>query len=188
MGTIPKFERIKNPSRAARRQVAEWRRMAEGHAEPNWGQKLAMPVVLAGVLGLAIMTSPIDWRPATRSPATLAALPSSGEGQAGRYFGICSTGGGIDCVVDGDTAWIGGTKVRIADIDTPEAHRPRCAEEDGAGGARDRRPALLAAGAFTLAASTVATRTVWPQAADRDARRQIAGREAGCRGAGSAVG
>lgn len=32
-------------------------------------------------------------------------------------FSICPTGGSrTDCVVDGDTAWIDGVKVRVADI------------------------------------------------------------------------
>lgn len=44
-------------------------------------------------------------------------------------FSICHTGGGTNCVVDGDTAWIDGTKVRLADIDAPETHKPRCSRE-----------------------------------------------------------
>lgn len=30
------------------------------------------------------------------------------------------------CVVDGDTFWLDGVKIRIADIDTPEISEPRC--------------------------------------------------------------
>src|SRR3546814_17282217 len=37
-------------------------------------------------------------------------------------FGLCSAGGGRDCVVDGDTFWFAGEKYRIADIDTPATH------------------------------------------------------------------
>lgn len=33
------------------------------------------------------------------------------------------------CVVDGDTFWLKGEKIRIADIDTPEISQPRCREE-----------------------------------------------------------
>ena len=32
-------------------------------------------------------------------------------------------------MVDGDTFWIEGVKVRVADIDTPETHPSRCARE-----------------------------------------------------------
>ena len=44
-------------------------------------------------------------------------------------FSYCSIGGGTNCVVDGDTFWIGGEKVRIAGIDAPETHPPRCDDE-----------------------------------------------------------
>ena len=36
-------------------------------------------------------------------------------------------------MVDGDTIWLQGTKIRIADIDTPETHQPRCASEKALG-------------------------------------------------------
>ncbi|MBO9712320.1 MAG: thermonuclease family protein [Sphingomonas sp.] len=67
-------------------------------------------------------------------------------------FGRCHTGGGYDCVVDGDTIWIGGTKVRIADIDAPETHPPHCAHEAELGEAATRRlQALLNAAPVRLA-------------------------------------
>lgn len=67
-------------------------------------------------------------------------------------FGLCHTGGGTNCVVDGDTFWVGGEKVRIADIDAPETHPPRCAEEARLGEAATLRlQALLNAGPVTLA-------------------------------------
>lgn len=34
-----------------------------------------------------------------------------------------------NCVVDGDTIWMRGEKIRISDIDTPEMFSPRCASE-----------------------------------------------------------
>ena len=67
-------------------------------------------------------------------------------------FGLCFRGGGWNCVVDGDTVWFEGRKVRIADIDAPETHPPRCASEAEKGVAATRRlQALLNAGPFTLA-------------------------------------
>ena len=42
-------------------------------------------------------------------------------------------------MVDGDTFWIGGEKVRIADIDAPETHPPRCGDEARLGNAATRR-------------------------------------------------
>jgi micrococcal nuclease len=66
-------------------------------------------------------------------------------------FGLCHSGGGFNCVVDGDTFWFSGEKYRIADIDTPEIHGPKCAAE-GALGARatDRLQTLMNEGAFSL--------------------------------------
>ncbi|MGR9244147.1 thermonuclease family protein (plasmid) [Rhizobium leguminosarum] len=44
-------------------------------------------------------------------------------------FSICGSGQRITCVVDGDTFWFRGEKIRIADIDTPELSPPRCQRE-----------------------------------------------------------
>jgi endonuclease YncB( thermonuclease family) len=53
-------------------------------------------------------------------------------------------------IVDGDTFWYGGEKIRIADIDTPEV-RGRCAYESQlAARATDRMGELLEAGPFEL--------------------------------------
>jgi endonuclease YncB( thermonuclease family) len=49
--------------------------------------------------------------------------------QIQRDFTLCETGGGVNCVVDGDTIWIDGEKIRVADIDAPETHAPRCRAE-----------------------------------------------------------
>lgn len=66
-------------------------------------------------------------------------------------FSICYTGGGRNCVVDGDTAWIGGVKIRVADIDAPETHPPRCQREAVLGDrATKRLAALLSAGPFRI--------------------------------------
>lgn len=54
-------------------------------------------------------------------------------------FRYCFTGGGYDCVVDGDTIWLKGVKVRIADIDAPETHAPRCESEKQLGDRATRR-------------------------------------------------
>jgi len=60
----------------------------------------------------------------------------------------------ITCVVDGDTFWMDGEKIRIADIDTPEISRPLCPEERELGlQATDRLISLLNEGPFELQAS-----------------------------------
>ncbi|WP_227698543.1 thermonuclease family protein [Sphingomonas hengshuiensis] len=66
-------------------------------------------------------------------------------------FSICHTGGGANCVVDGDTAWIRGEKIRIADIDAPETHPPRCQSEASLGNrATERLAELMNSGPFEL--------------------------------------
>ncbi len=66
-------------------------------------------------------------------------------------FGYCHTGGGTNCVVDGDTFYISGEKVRIAGIDAPETHPPRCADEARLGNAAtEKLNALLNSGAVTM--------------------------------------
>lgn len=45
----------------------------------------------------------------------------------------------VNCVVDGDTIWLNGEKIRIADIDTPEIGRPKCQREYELGMAATRR-------------------------------------------------
>jgi endonuclease YncB( thermonuclease family) len=66
-------------------------------------------------------------------------------------FGYCKWGGGTNCVVDGDTFYIGGEKVRIAGIDAPETHPSRCADEARLGNAAtEQLHALLNSGAVTM--------------------------------------
>ena len=81
-------------------------------------------------------------------PATATATAADTETAV---FGICKSGGGPNCVVDGDTIWYRGSKIRIADIDTPETHQPRCAAEAARGAAATRRlHQLVNAGPFSL--------------------------------------
>ena len=66
-------------------------------------------------------------------------------------FTRCEGSGRVTCVVDGDTIWYRGTKIRIADINTPEVSRPACPREAALGErATLRLTALLNAGGFTL--------------------------------------
>jgi endonuclease YncB( thermonuclease family) len=54
-------------------------------------------------------------------------------------FGYCHVGGGTNCVVDGDTFWLNGVDIRIADIDAPETHEYRCSEERNLGDRATKR-------------------------------------------------
>lgn len=77
-------------------------------------------------------------------------LNSAPVAESGVKFGVC---GRVrrNCVVDGDTFWFQGEKIRIADIDTPEIHQPRCAKEHRLGlAATARLVELLNGGPFEL--------------------------------------
>lgn len=66
-------------------------------------------------------------------------------------FSFCGEGRRVTCIVDGDTFWLSGERIRIADIDTPEINPPRCEEERVKGEAAKRRlRELLNAGPFSL--------------------------------------
>jgi len=66
-------------------------------------------------------------------------------------FSQCSGPVRVTCVVDGDTLWYKGEKIRIADLDTPEVSKPGCANEAMMGRkATLRLQALLNAGPFSL--------------------------------------
>ena len=70
-------------------------------------------------------------------------------------FALCGNGPRINCVVDGDTFWFGGEKIRIADINTPETSRPACSAEAARGAMATRRLiVLLNQGPVTLEAGS----------------------------------
>lgn len=66
-------------------------------------------------------------------------------------FEPCGSARRVTCIVDGDTFWYAGTKIRMADINTPETANPSCAHEAALGErAKLRLAQLLNAGPFTL--------------------------------------
>lgn len=106
--------------------------------------------------------------PLVRQPAALAAAilvflarglvaaapptHASGADREAASFGLCEGPMRVSCVVDGDTFWYRGLKIRIADINAPELSKPSCAHEARlAAAATQRLRALLNAGPFTLA-------------------------------------
>ncbi len=101
--------------------------------------KIAVPQARASVSSGAKIVRP--GKPIRRARVSVARV----------RFTYCKWGGGTNCVVDGDTFWIGGQKVRIAGIDAPETHDYRCRSELELGerAARDLL-ALLNSGAVTM--------------------------------------
>jgi endonuclease YncB( thermonuclease family) len=99
----------------------------------------------------SIPVVPVSVIPAAAPKPSPAPAPST----ASESFGFCGDGPHFNCVMDGNTFWVRGAKIRIADIDTPQINPPSCAEEKNRGlAAKLRLLALLNQGAFTLQASS----------------------------------
>ena len=79
------------------------------------------------------------------------AIPAAARDSEVATFGLCEGPGRVTCVVDGDTFWYRGTKIRIADINAPELSHPSCAYEARLAASATRRlTELLNAGPFSL--------------------------------------
>jgi hypothetical protein len=75
--------------------------------------------------------------------------PAAGRSRGG--YSLCSSIIRHSCVIDGDTIRYEWTKIRIADIDTPEISQPKCASEAELGHrAKDRLLELLNEGSFEV--------------------------------------
>jgi micrococcal nuclease len=111
------------------------------------GTIIAVVLAAAALAGIAVGLEDFKVRTADQ-------IRGSGgrtDGAVRADFGYCHAGGGTNCVVDGDTFYIGGEKVRIAGIDAPETHPPRCVEEARLGEAATAKlQALLNSGAVTM--------------------------------------
>jgi micrococcal nuclease len=109
------------------------------------------------MLPLAAFTATFLWDGGPPGFARTFAPPAAGNGEVARVdgesarFDRCLGPRRVTCVVDGDTFWYRGEKVRIADINTPETSHPQCAAEAALGErATERLTELLNAGPFTL--------------------------------------
>ena len=75
----------------------------------------------------------------------------AGPDAEGARFKRCVGPGRVTCVVDGDTIWYRGVKIRLADINAPEISTPACPAEAERGERATRRlTELLNAGRFAL--------------------------------------
>jgi micrococcal nuclease len=105
-------------------------------------------VAAAAIIGFGLAYS---WQP----PSERTALPQSDSHLVAyapaREFPICGSGRRVNCVVDGDTFWFDGERVRIADIDAPEVRGAECARESELAARSTRRlQTLLNEGSFEL--------------------------------------
>lgn len=164
----------KRPSRKSRRARGARPPVGSPSAAALLTGKQAMGLVVAGALliaGIAVLPdqsiarrdfisrqpqarSPVDTDLASRAkPKSASQASAVGAGAASppaMSFGLC---GRVrhNCVVDGDTFWFDGEKYRIADMDTPEIHEPKCDSEYRRGlEARDYLSSYLSKGPFEL--------------------------------------
>lgn len=70
-----------------------------------------------------------------------------------RSMPICNRGRRIDCVVDGDTIWLDGEKIRLDSMNAPEVQGQCDRERDLATRATQRLSELLSASAFSISRS-----------------------------------
>nr|WP_245505192.1 thermonuclease family protein [Neorhizobium sp. S3-V5DH] len=85
--------------------------------------------------------------------ASAASMTLAAPNMPATVFEKCTGGHRIACVIDGDTLWIDGTKVRVADIDAPEISEPKCASELALGNrATERLIQLVNQGPFEMRA------------------------------------
>lgn len=123
-------------------------------APPSLTTILAVALMLA--LGALIGINLPEPRGAAADSAAAQSLfgTESAASTATIDFAICGSGPRVNCVVDGDTFWMGGQKIRILDIDTAELSPSRCAEEERLGqAAKHRLHELLNGGRVTLETS-----------------------------------
>lgn len=80
------------------------------------------------------------------------AIAGGGTSVSGISFAMCGRPPHFNCVIDGDTFYLGNESIRVADIDTPEVGQPQCRYEADLGRqATERFHQLLNAGPITLA-------------------------------------
>lgn len=105
---------------------------------------------LTASLSALVATAAVIMAPASFHMSAAAASFQT-DREAAR-FAQCEGADRVTCVVDGDTFWYRGLKIRIADINAPELGHPSCAYEARLAEAATRRLTdLLNAGPFTLA-------------------------------------
>ncbi|UOK73941.1 thermonuclease family protein [Ancylobacter polymorphus] len=110
-------------------------------------------LVAKGAVVATLVLAVLHW--ASRGDAEPRPRPVSGPvgDTVTASFTFCGSARRFNCVVDGDTFWLGRQKIRIADIDAPELTPPRCEYEREVGeAAKHRLRALLNAGPFALRA------------------------------------
>lgn len=138
MGKIIPFQRRRN----LKRRSSPWNPAPKPPKGPSNFTLIAIGLSMGGAIGGGIIFGPdLIAKAGAQGPIYQA------------QFGLCHTGGGQNCVVDGDTFWVRGERVRVMDIDAPETHPPRCPTEAALGErATIRLRELLNEGPFKMEA------------------------------------
>lgn len=134
-----------------RRQVEDpWRRRLSSKGRGRYWLRTRFYGSIAFAL-LVVAVSLFLWQPALL-PLRLADLGLIDPAQiVTKNFPLCGSDKRTTCVVDGDTFWLDGVKIRLADINTPEVSDPSCVAEAALGSRATRRlQFLLNAGPFEL--------------------------------------
>jgi micrococcal nuclease len=122
-----------------RRKPTLWQRLPKA---PAWSPLLA----LVGMAAILVAMS--EFRPNAFGGFVEPRSSALGEST---FFRLCRGSQHENCVIDGDTIRYAGAKIRIADIDAPETHDPRCASEAALGARATRRLlGLMNAGPFEV--------------------------------------
>lgn len=144
MGEVVKFPRS-HPHSA---QLSSRSEKFQAAAKTGYGVSTALVIaamIVAAVIGRVDPSLPSMDRLMPTLPGARSHDPYAAR------FGFCPAGGGVNCVVDGNSFRFGGEKYRIADIDAPQTHSPPCIAKAGDRAAR-RLEALLNEGPFQLKA------------------------------------
>lgn len=122
---------------------------SQGRRRSKAGWVLLPAFLIVGVIGGTLLGRVPDVRVADFLDLSPAAATS--QVAVTQSFSLCSGRVRVNCVVDGDTFWHDGVKIRIADINTPEVSQPLCAREGQLGRqATTRLQELLNAGPIRL--------------------------------------
>jgi endonuclease YncB( thermonuclease family) len=127
-------------------------------SRPAFGRGwLALAGVAAGALAMHLHLNGLPSEFAGQLPLRLVPAPVPGAevvAPVAARFSLCSGPVRITCVVDGDTLWLEGVKIRIEGIDAPEIGEPKCAAERALGErAKQRLLALLNEGPIEVVAA-----------------------------------
>lgn len=141
------------------RQKSQWKRPPQRRSSRRGPPVFALfLLVFAGTVAvtqgyLSGWFEGLSDRPLSLVSAAITETSETSEPSKPANFSFCHTGGGYNCVVDGDTIWLEGVKIRLADIDTPETHDYRCqAEKDLGDRATVRLKEVLQSGNISLQA------------------------------------